>query len=245
LDDSFGLRGVATFPKTFGWRQVTAIAAASDGKVVTSAACFSVNSYGGVGRPCIARYLPSGVLDTSFGVAGNAFVPIPNGVSWNLSLASSDKIVVPGNCGTLRPYCLMRLKGGPYPASACTLNADANNSIAASTDAMLVTRYLLGFQGEALTNGATGQNATRTAEEIVTYLETLKNDPARKLDLDGDGQSLAFTDGLLMLRAMLGLSGDALTVGAMGQTSVAYPTLRNPQQILQWIEATHGVACLP
>ncbi|MGL4233776.1 MAG: hypothetical protein ACRCWJ_20580, partial [Casimicrobium sp.] len=79
----------------------------------------------------------------------------------------------------------------------------------------------------------------------VTYLDSLKNDPLRKLDLDGDGQSLALTDGLLMLRAMLGLSGDALTTSAMGQPSAAFPTLRTPQQILQWIEATHGVACLP
>ncbi len=140
---------------------------------------------------------------------------------------------------------VMRLKGGPYPASACTLNADANNAIAASSDAMLVTRYLLGFQGDALTLGAIGQNATRTADEIVTYLDSLKNDPARKLDLDGDGLSLAMTDGLLMLRAMLGLSGDALTQGAMGQPSAAFPTLRTSKQILQWIEATHGVACLP
>jgi hypothetical protein len=53
------------------------------------------------------------------------------------------------------------------------------------------------------------------------------------------------TDGLLILRATLGLSGDALTVGAMGKPSAAYPTLRNAQQILQWIETTHGVACLP
>lgn len=53
------------------------------------------------------------------------------------------------------------------------------------------------------------------------------------------------TDGLLMLRAMLGLSGDALTTGAMGKPSAAHPTLRSAQQILQWIETTHGVACLP
>ncbi len=79
----------------------------------------------------------------------------------------------------------------------------------------------------------------------MTYLDSLKNDPARKLDLDGDGQTLAMTDGLLLLRAMLGLSDDALTQGAMGQPSAAFPTLRTPKQILQWIETTHGVACLP
>ncbi|MBL8310281.1 MAG: hypothetical protein JNL19_07655 [Burkholderiales bacterium] len=59
---------------------------------------------------------------------------------------------------------------------------------------------------------------------------------------DGDGQSLAMTDGLLILRAMLGLSGDALTAGAV---NTAHPNARNAQQILTWIETTHGVACLP
>ena len=50
------------------------------------------------------------------------------------------------------------------------------------------------------------------------------------------------TDGLLMLRAMLGLTGTALTQGA---TNAAHPNVRNAQQILTWIENTHGVACLP
>ena len=48
------------------------------------------------------------------------------------------------------------------------------------------------------------------------------------------------TDGLLILRAMLGLSGDALTAGAV---NTAHPNARNAQQILTWIESTHGVAC--
>ena len=50
------------------------------------------------------------------------------------------------------------------------------------------------------------------------------------------------TDGLLLIRAMLGLAGDALTAGA---TNAAHPNVRNAQQILSWIESTHGVACLP
>ncbi|MGL5003314.1 MAG: hypothetical protein ACRDAM_10285, partial [Casimicrobium sp.] len=188
--------------------------------------------------------------DTTFGQNGISFVSLLSGNSEGPSAAAGsadEKITYVGECWNGNPvqFCLARLKGGPYPAASCTLNADANNTIAASSDAMLATRYLFGFQGEALTTGVIGQNAARTADEIVTYLDSLKNDPLRKLDLDGDGQSLALTDGLLMLRAMLGLSGDALTTSAMGQPSAAFPTLRTPQQILQWIEATHGVACLP
>jgi len=85
-----------------------------------------------------------------------------------------------------------------------------------------------------------GANAGRTSTEIETYLADLL--AQGKLDADGDGQTLAMTDGLLILRAMLGLSGDALTAGAV---NAAHPNVRNAQQILTWVESTHGVACLP
>jgi hypothetical protein len=47
---------------------------------------------------------------------------------------------------------------------------------------------------------------------------------------------------LLILRAMLGLSGDALVAGAR---NASHPNVRDAKQILTWIELTHGVACLP
>ncbi len=131
---------------------------------------------------------------------------------------------------------MIRLKGGPYSPLTCALNADANQTIDPATDALLLTRYLLGYRGEALTTGALGKNPTRTGQALEDYLASLN------LDVDGDGQALAMTDGLLMLRAMLGLTGDALTQGA---TNASHPNVRNAQQILTWIENTHGVACLP
>ena len=38
-----------------------------------------------------------------------------------------------------------------------------------------------------------------------------------ELDIDGDGQSKAFTDGLLLIRYLFGFSGDSLTAGAIGE----------------------------
>ena len=37
-----------------------------------------------------------------------------------------------------------------------------------------------------------------------------------KADIDGDGQSKALTDGLLLIRYLFGFSGDSLTAGAIG-----------------------------
>jgi hypothetical protein len=87
---------------------------------------------------------------------------------------------------------------------------------------------------------ALGANPGRTAQQIESHLAQLKTDG--KLDVDGDGEVNAMTDGLLILRAMLGLSGDALIAGAR---NAAHPNVRDAKQILTWIESTHGVACLP
>ena len=74
----------------------------------------------------------------------------------------------------------------------------------------LLMRYLLGFRDAELTNGALGGAPTRDAAQIATYLGGLGN----QLDVDDDGQVYALTDGLLILRRLLGLSGAALTNGA-------------------------------
>jgi uncharacterized delta-60 repeat protein len=191
---------------------------------------------------CVTRFSPSGTADFSFGNNGN--VRIPAGLTGSASVfgsavsEASGKVLVAGTCGRGAPsgMCLVRLKGGPYNPLTCALNADANQAVDPATDALLLIRYLLGFRGDALTAGALGPNPTRTGQALEIYLASLN------LDADGDGQVNALTDGLLILRAMLGLSGNALTAGAV---NVSSPYVRNAQQILTWIESTHGVACLP
>ena len=88
--------------------------------------------------------------------------------------------------------------------------SDAASRYTAATDGVLIMRYLLGFRGSELTSGALGGSPTRDATAIATYLGGL----GTQLDVDGDGQVYAFTDGLLILRRMLGLSGATLTTGA-------------------------------
>ena len=75
---------------------------------------------------------------------------------------------------------------------------------------MLIMRYLLGFRGEALIQNARGATAKRDAAAIATYLDSVLG----VLDVDGDRSTKALTDGLLILRRLLGLQGAALTNGA-------------------------------
>jgi alpha-tubulin suppressor-like RCC1 family protein len=111
---------------------------------------------------------------------------------------------------------------GTGPASAASntatpvvpLNVDASTATVydAATDGVMIVRALLGLTGAAISNGARGTTATRDAAQIATYLAALRP----QLDIDGNGQIDALTDGLLIVRYMLNLRGTALTAGAVG-----------------------------
>ena len=107
---------------------------------------------------------------------------------------------------------------GPRAVSATFMEAqlDVDDSGAptrydSATDGVLVVRYLFGLRGSALVNGAVASGvATRSATDIAIYL----NARLGSMDVDGDGLVLPTTDGLMVLRYMLGLRGTALTAGA-------------------------------
>jgi hypothetical protein len=92
------------------------------------------------------------------------------------------------------------------------LDVDNDGLVNAATDGMLVVRYLLGMRGAALMNGLPiPSNAERRdASSITEYLDAIRAD----LDVDGVGGASAMTDGMLIVRYMLGLTGTALTQGA-------------------------------
>ncbi len=79
-----------------------------------------------------------------------------------------------------------------------------------ATDGVLVLRYLFGLRGPALTNNALAGGATRNAGDIAAYLDARVSG----MDVDGDNVVRATSDGLLILRYMLGLRGAALVAGA-------------------------------
>ena len=54
------------------------------------------------------------------------------------------------------------------------IDIDADGKTEALTDGLLLLRYLLGFDGDALIQGAIAESATRTtAEEIKGYIATM------------------------------------------------------------------------
>ena len=98
--------------------------------------------------------------------------------------------------------------------SGCfSFDVDENLEAKALTDGLLVIRHLFGFSGESLTAGAVSAEANRDASEAIAGYLT---DAVSELDIDGDGESKALTDGLLLIRYLFGFSGDSLISGAIG-----------------------------
>ena len=100
-----------------------------------------------------------------------------------------------------------------------TLDVDASNTATRYdplTDGLIIVRYLFGLTGPALTGGTLGSTASRTdPASLKEYLDRIRP----LLDIDSDGVANALTDGLLILRYLFGLRGDALITGAIAPTA--------------------------
>ena len=97
------------------------------------------------------------------------------------------------------------------PPPGANYDIDGDGRYDALTDGLLIVRYMLGLRGTALVSGATSPNATRSPAAIETLLGQL----GAALDIDGDNVANPLTDGVLVLRKMFGLAGDALLPGAI------------------------------
>jgi len=74
-----------------------------------------------------------------------------------------------------------------------------------ATDGLLLVRYLFGLRGNALIANAISPSARRNAAQVEQHI----NDSLARFDVDGDGQTLALTDGLMILRRLLGITSAA------------------------------------
>lgn len=162
----------------------------------------------------------------SAGLAGNvapatsmaAFGQAPiNGV-WTLTVSDTQN----SSDGILNDWSIV--------AICQTLDIDANKVIDGLTDGLMVLRYLFGITGSGLTANAIGPNATRTDPAVIkTYLDGIKP----MLDIDLNGNVDALTDGILILRYILGIRGDGLIAGAVGPGA-----MRNTAALIEAYMAT-------
>ena len=97
-----------------------------------------------------------------------------------------------------------------------SFDIDGDGETEALTDGLLVLRYLFGFSGTTLSEGAVSSSAARAdAGDISAYLST----NLAQLDIDGDGETGALTDGLLLLRYLFGFRDETLIAGALSSSA--------------------------
>ena len=101
-----------------------------------------------------------------------------------------------------------------------SFDVDGNGKANALTDGLLIMRYLFGLiiKNPDLQEDAIADDAIRqTSEEIWIYL----NNGIEMLDIDGNGDADALTDGLLIMRYMFGLTeGDPLIENAIAPDAI-------------------------
>ena len=114
----------------------------------------------------------------------------------------------------------------PSKVTASEYDIDGNGEEDALTDGLLFLRHEFGLTGTTLTTGALASDATaNNPESIANYIDQRTT----VFDLDGNGSTDALTDGLLLLRHLFGLSGDAMTNGVIGldATRINYEQIKS------------------
>lgn len=152
---------------------------------------------------------------SSANAAGN--VAIAAGRNTRYLYVSND--VAPNPWDTLPPYFAtlaqaVRDFNATHADPLCSLDLDANGSVDAATDGVLLLRALLGFSGNALTAGALGASPGRSDPALIANLvATMAGN--RSIDVDRSNSVTAFSDGVMLLRMMLGATAGGVTSNAI------------------------------
>lgn len=227
VDQTFGVDGAALIaPSTLERNQAVATVATRDNGVLIGGACedpvIGSPSLNDTVRFCLAALTNGGMADARFGALGRVSLPF---VATQLSarmvgmqLLPNSKLLISGigypGFGTLdvsRRSLVARLH-----TRQDFFDLDNDNESNAETDGILYLRHLLGFRDSVLTAGALGTYADRTlGTDIATYLSTSNAAyPNCSASIVGaPGGRNAMLDGIVLLRAMFGLTGTAVTNG--------------------------------
>ncbi len=114
-------------------------------------------------------------------------------------------------------------------------NSDPASIYEAKTDGVLLLRYLLGYRDAALIANARGvgdslRDATQIAAQIAAH--------STMFDVDGDGQTLPMSDGLMILRRLLMPGTNLSDAAAMAMiTANAKRSSRSDADVVRHIDA--------
>lgn len=157
-----------------------------------------------------------------------------------------EAIAAPGY-GAVVSGCAATLSGrtvttGPVAATCtvnvtfvpvCTVDVDADNAAHATTDGLLLLRALLGLTGQALVSGISTVQPPDAAQALARVQVPAA---AMLLDVNGDGRVDPLTDGLIVMRALLGFNGTRLIEGISNANAT-----RTPTEMIGYLRSTCGL----
>jgi hypothetical protein len=153
---------------------------------------------------------------------GNSLRPRSNGLDPN---DASDATIDQDNDGVA---ALEEFLAGIIPAGS--LDIDGNGQYDALTDGLLLLRGMFLLSGDALISDAVAADAVyRTSDEVASRIEMLGD----LVDIDGNGNVDALTDGLVILRYLFNLRGDVLINDVIASDA----TLKTAEDVETKIEA--------
>jgi hypothetical protein len=160
--------------------------------------------------------LPASLVDVVFNVSWEAFDQASITTPINFSKVSTTE----GYNFEATNYSLNVL-----PA---TWDFDGNGQADALTDGLILLRHAFGISGSSLTDGVISLNATMTPGEVGVAVKKA----SVIADIDGNGHFDALTDGLLLLRYMFDINGEALTKDVVSASALR----SSSESIGQYIE---------
>jgi len=175
--------------------------------------------------------LPSGIklADLTFKATETAFDPITGLTSTAINFSVQEVAQGYGfasKSATLIPILF-------------NLDVDGDGKVTALGDGLMIIRKLFGtaFAGDALTSKAISPTATRTTDEIHSYIQD--GIDSGLLDVDKDGKTTALGDGLMVIRHLFGpaFAGDALIAKAISPTSPYFGDANSSSLISSNIDA--------
>jgi hypothetical protein len=134
------------------------------------------------------------------------------------SFSSSAATIAPPGVATPTPTTTPVVTPTPTPTATPggikELDIDHNGAVGTFSDGLLVLRYLSGLRGTNLVTGVVAGNCTPpycTAPGIETYIASM----LVTFDIDHNGTTGTFSDGLLILRYLSGFRGANLVTGVV------------------------------
>jgi hypothetical protein len=195
------------------------------------------NGAAGVAGVSFCAQPSAGVSCTASNASGAYSCTVPSGWTGRLHSPMVGSNRIPAQSFANVTSAVTRNVSASSGVPGCNLDVDNNGLFDAATDGVAIMRRMLGF-GQSAFAGLAGTCAANTTASAI-YAATNASYNAAGYNATGGSATLPATDGAVILRAMLGLTGSAVTNG-LGLASEGGASRTSWTNIQSWLNTTCG-----